>query len=200
MPEPGPPSETSVLLRAWQETGDVEALDRLLREEVETLKRRMRSRIGQDLAGSAGISDLAQEAVLNLLRVGSPPAFDNPRAFRAYLFKAAWRLLTARLGSRARRPVRSLPTGSALQNDVAAASAGTTPLEARERDHSVEVALNLLPEEDRDLLFLVYFEDREISVAAQQLGLTRDAANMRLVRARRRLAEKLKGWRELIDS
>jgi RNA polymerase sigma factor (sigma-70 family) len=176
-------------LRRWQASGDIEALDLLLRSEIDALRERLRFRGGPRLDGSFAASDLAQEAVLAWLRVEEPPSFENRAAFRAYLWTAAWRLLQARLGARARAPQRATLSASGGPAEDPAAP------DAHEQKMALHIALNLLAEEDRDLLVLVYFEDLEIGAAAQRLGVGRDAANMRLVRARRRLAEKLKDWR-----
>ena len=55
---------------------------------------------------------------------------------------------------------------------------------------AIGLAMNLLSREDRELIRLVYFEEKDIAAAAAALGLTRDVANTRLVRARRLLATK----------
>jgi DNA-directed RNA polymerase specialized sigma24 family protein len=56
----------------------------------------------------------------------------------------------------------------------------------------------LLSHEDRELIRLVYFEGEDVAAAAAGAGLNRGTARMRLVRARRLLAERLSEWAELI--
>ncbi len=180
-------------LLKWQATGDIDSLDLVLRTEIETLKARLRFRGGAALDGSFAASDLAQEAVLGLLRVAEAPTFQSPGALRAYLWTAAWRLLQARLGARVRAPKRR--SVEELGSGVAPAAPSPPGFEAQEQELALHVAMNLLREEERELLGLIYFDELDIAAAAEKLGLSRDAANMRLVRARRNLAHKLKDWR-----
>ena len=58
--------------------------------------------------------------------------------------------------------------------------------------------MNLLPAEAQALLRGVYFQGLDIAAAGQAVGLSREAANSRLVRARRQPAEKLAAWAEVI--
>jgi RNA polymerase sigma-70 factor (ECF subfamily) len=67
-----------------------------------------------------------------------------------------------------------------------------------DRGTALKLAMNLLKPEDREILALVYFQDWDTARAAQVLGIAKDAANMRLVRARRRLAAKLADWSSVI--
>lgn len=187
---------SDALLQVWQETGDTEVLDRLLQLEIQVLKRIIRGR-GRDLLQSFGATDAAHEAVLGLLRAKSAPHFDNPRALRGYLWKAAWRLLVARLDKRRRGPLR-LEDSAGGSPALLATAKGLSDADEAERAVALDVAMNLLAPADRDLLGLVYFEGLDIPGAAARLGVSLDVANTRLVRARRRLAAKLASWSQLI--
>src|SRR6187551_3254270 len=85
------------LLERWQRDGDRDALDSLLRVEVLQLKERLKAKGRSMLGTSASASDVAQEAVLRLLSLEDAPRFDDPKAFRGYLWIAAWRLLLQRI-------------------------------------------------------------------------------------------------------
>ena len=74
------------------------------------------------------------------------------------------------------------------------------PLLPRERSLALDLALNLLRPAEREILRLAYLERLGIEGAAGRLGIGRDAAKMRLVRARRELARKLCRWEEAIES
>src|SRR5262245_2232557 len=76
------------LLRSWQDDGDPEALNRLLQIEVGVLKHMIRGRSARGLAGSASTSDIAQEAVMGLLKTKSAPSFADPGALRGYLWRS----------------------------------------------------------------------------------------------------------------
>jgi hypothetical protein len=167
--EPTDPS--AELLRRWQQDGDPDALDQLLQVEVGVLKHMIHGRRTGVLAGSASTSDIAQEAVLGLLKTKKAPSFDDPGSLRGY------------------------PGG--LDQFLSDAPAFES-LDREERGMAITLGMNLLSHEDRDLLRRVYFDGVEVTTAASQLGLTRSAANSRLVRARRLLATRLAAWSGLI--
>jgi RNA polymerase sigma factor (sigma-70 family) len=194
----GKSDPSSEPLRRWQQDGDPEALSRLLQIEVTILKQMLRSRPTSGLSGSAATSDIAQEAVLKLLRVKTNPRFDNPAAFRAYLWKSAWHLLVQRFEKNRTKPLElDSESHPGLQRFVSSSDA-LRKLEESERALAVTLAMNFLGHDDRELLRRVYFADEDIATAALALGLTRGAANSRLVRARRALATKLADWSDLI--
>lgn len=187
------------LLAKWQEGGDPEALDRLLRNEVSVLKQMIRGRRLHDLKGSANTTDVAQDVVLKLLAARSDPEFASPAALRGYLWRIAWNLLVERLE---RKRVRVFRIGDAerpgLERFLESTTRPETGVEREERATAVEVALNLLRDDERELLVAVYFEGLDIASAAARLGVGRDVANTRLVRARRRLATLLSEWADVV--
>jgi RNA polymerase sigma-70 factor (ECF subfamily) len=186
------------LLRRWQEAGDVEALDELLRIEVRALAVRLRHRGRGLLRPSASASDLAQEAVFRLLRLEHAPEFKDERELRAYLWTAAWRLLINRGRARVQSAV---PLSQAHSGDMGLARTGGVVSQAERADQNAAliVVMNLLRDEDREVLDLVYFQHLDVAEAARRLGIQRAAAEMRLSRARRRLAEKMVGWAEVVQ-
>jgi RNA polymerase sigma factor (sigma-70 family) len=192
-------SDPSVpLFRRWQDAGDPEALDQLLQIEVGVLKHMIRGRRTGVLAGSVATSDIAQEAVLGLLKAKQAPTFADPGALRGYLWRSAWHLLVKRFEKRSKAPFRlDVPESGGLDQFLSDAPAFEN-LDREERGMAVALAMNLLSHEDRDLLRRVYFDGQEVTAAAADLGLTRTAANSRLVRARRLLATRLAEWSGLI--
>jgi RNA polymerase sigma factor (sigma-70 family) len=187
------------LIERWQQAGDVDALDELLRIEVRALAVRLRSRGRGMLRPSASASDLAQEAVLRMLDLEDPPEFKDPRELRAYLWTAAWRLLLNRGRARGRSAVPLSRAPSADAGLVLEGGGGVSAAERAERHAALDVVMNLLRDEDREVLELVYFRHLDIERAAQELGVQRAAAEMRLSRARRRLAEKMVGWSDVVQ-
>jgi RNA polymerase sigma factor (sigma-70 family) len=192
------PDPALALLRRWQEADDLEALDELLRLEVATLADRLRRRGNAMIRPSQSASDLAQEAVTRLLSQSQPPQFDDPKQLRAYLWTAAWRLLLNRVHGAARRSTRRSVSGSQALGDAVESSGGLAGILRREQSLAVDVALHLLAPDDAAILELVYFDDVPIAEAADRLKITRAAADMRLTRARRRLAVKLVEWNDVI--
>jgi len=191
------PSEA--LLRRWQEGGDVDALDELLRIEVRDLAARLRNRGRGLLRPSASASDLAQEAVLRMLDLEDAPEFKEPRELRAYLWTAAWRLLLNRGQARGRSVVPLSKAPSADGGLALEGGGGVSQAERGEQQAALNVVMNLLRDEDREVLELVYFQHKDVGRVAQELGLQRAAAEMRLSRARRRLAEKMAVWSDVVD-
>jgi RNA polymerase sigma-70 factor (ECF subfamily) len=188
----------AALLARWQEQHDVDALDELLRSEVEGLARRLRMRAGGALSASTSASDLVQEAVLRCLRLETPPRFDDVRGLRGYLWTAAWRLLANRVQRPERDVVRLSQDDSMALSGAFAVSGGLSTLAADEQRTALEVVVNLLRPEDRECLGLVYFQGLSIDEAARRAGVSRGAFDMRLMRARQRLAERLVDWADVV--
>ncbi len=181
-------------LRRWQDSGDPDALDELLRTEVKILAGALRRRGRDALRPSASASDLAQEAIYRMLRLEDPPRFEHPKQLRAYLWNAAWRLLVNRMRSRKQDVVPLDHAATAELDSVLKTTGGMRDLEKSEHADALNVVIHLLRAEDREILDLVYFRHLEIEAAAKQLGITRAACDMRLSRARRRLAERMLDW------
>jgi RNA polymerase sigma factor (sigma-70 family) len=193
------PDALAALLRRWQDDGDADALNELLQIEVGILKHMIRGRKTLPLSGSASASDIAQEAVMGLLKTKAPPKFSDPRALRGYLWRSAWHLLVKRLEKRSRMPVRlELDHAESLDRFMRGAAA-LQEVDREERATAIDLAMNLLTKENRELLKLTYFDGCDIATAGAALGLSRDAASSRLARARRLLAERLSEWSVLID-
>lgn len=186
------------LLERWQSNADHDALDELLRSEVDAIARRLRARARGMLRPSQSASDLAQEAVVRMLGLEDAPVFDDPRALRAYLWTAAWRLLV----NRARRPGRNVveldTRASVALSGAFARTGGFGSYEQSDQRAALVVAINLLKDDEREILTRVYLDGLAIETVAAELGITRSNADMRLTRARRRLAERLVGWAEVV--
>ena len=199
MAEPQDQSDpTPHLLRRWQEQADPDALDELLRLEMTALKRRLRGKGREIVSSPASLSDVAQDAVLKILQAEELPHFDDPEVFSAYLWRTAWRLLLDRL-RRGRRPMVSLDAGSGdrLAEQVCQAG-GQSGVERRDASQRIAFILSLMSPEDRQVLDLRFQQELSLEQIGTQLGIEPDAARMRLVRAKRRMAKKLNGWEELL--
>jgi RNA polymerase sigma-70 factor (ECF subfamily) len=185
------------LLQRWQDHGDLDALDEMLRREVGALKALVLARGAHLVGGSASPSDIAQEAVLRLLQLEVVPHFADPDALRGYLWTTAWRLMLQRI----RRPYSrkaplDLAASSQLPPELVAGPQAV--VEDGETRAALDFAMNLLPAGDRDLLHRVYFEGRRIADLARESGVSESAIKMRLLRARKNLALRLESWSDLI--
>ena len=186
------------LLRRWQEHDDVEALDELLRIEVAILKSRIRKRGAQVVQPTASVSDVAQDTVLRVLAVSPAPHFDNPRAMREYLWTAAQNLLLDHLRRRRNSTVQLDPTQTGQLDQALQTTGGLHGVEARDRAAALGIVLHLLEPDEQQILDLCYTRDLGIAGAAAELGISHEAAKMRLVRARKSLLKKLAKWTEVI--
>jgi RNA polymerase sigma factor (sigma-70 family) len=193
------PDHSAQLLKRWQEEGDVDALDELLRVEVHEIASRLRQRARGMLRPSTSASDLAQEAVFRMLRLEETPEFTDPREMRAYLWTAAWRLLINRGRSRNHHVVPLSQAQSADMGLVLAGGGGISEAERADQNAALSLVMNLLRNDDREILDLVYFQHLDVDQVAEKLGLKRAATEMRLSRARRRLAEKMVAWSEVVE-
>lgn len=189
------PDSRSTLLQRWQEEQDRDALDLLLREELEALKHALRDRATS--ISSATLDDVAQEVAMRFLRA-APRGFEHPAALRSYLWTAARHALIDRLRERRLVPLELGADDSARFQLDPLTTGSLGRVERADLASALELALNLMRPADQEVLRLVYLRGRSIDEAARELGIERDVANTRLVRARVRLAEKLADWRELI--
>jgi len=187
------------LLRLWQEKDDFDALDALLRGELELLKQRLRSRSAPGEPRPPTRDDVAQQAVLRVLAASPPPRFPTAAALRGYLWTAARNLLIDRLRRANKSPHEIGPAAAGSFHAEPATKGSLDRIERQDMAQALELALNLLRPPDQEVLRLVYFQELSIEDAASRLGVTRDVANTRLVRARMRLAEKLESWREFLS-
>jgi len=194
---PGDVDPSARLLERWRERDDRDALDDLLRIEVGILGHRLRARQAR-LPPALGASDVAQEAVLGLLKVREAPSFDRPAELRAYLWRSALRLLAAHYERAGARLERLDSSASRAVGEALATSGGFSAIEDDERTLALDLTLHLLEPDEQRILSLVYFEQRSLENAAERLEISYEAAKKRLARARARLAAKLGAWSELV--
>ncbi len=198
MTDPHPDTHSAeLLLERWQESGDPDALDQLLRIEIGALKAQLRAKRME--RASMGVSDFAGEVFLRLLKQDPAPRFENPASLRGYLMRAARNLLTDRLRARRGDTVYLDATAAPALRNALAAGAVDDPVEIDEQRCALEVGLNLLNEDDRRVLQLTYLMGHSAPVVADEMGIAPEAVRMRLVRARRRLGKLLGDWQDLVS-
>jgi len=187
--------------------GDAEALGELFMLHRDRLWRMLHVRLDRRLAARVSPDDLLQETFLDAARragefLGGPavPFYVWLRSLAVQRMLMAQR---AHLGARARdvsREVRLTPGGSpfASPDSMAGGLAGerTSPSQAaarRELHDRLRAALGEMDEVDREVLALRHFEELGNGEVAEVLGITKDAASKRHVRALKRLREALAG-------
>ncbi len=136
------------------------------------------------LGDATEAEDVTQETMLRLWRM-APDWEEGRAALGTWLYRVASNLCVDRL--RRRREV-----GSDAVPEIADDAPGATRrLEARDRAAALETALAALPERQRLAIVLRHFEERGNPEIAVILGVSVEAVESLLARARRDLAARL---------
>src|SRR5262245_34596942 len=144
---PVPPDPSAELLRRWQDAGDPDALDRLLQIEVGVLKHMIHGRRPNAASASVCTSDIAQEAVLGLLKTKKPPSFADAGALRGYLWRSAWHLLVKRFEKHDSRPMRLDLEEAVALDGMFQSVKSLQDIDRSERAMAIGLAMNLLSRE-----------------------------------------------------
>jgi RNA polymerase sigma-70 factor (ECF subfamily) len=142
--------------------------------------------------------DVVQDAFLSAFR--GIQSFDGHAQLSTWLHRIVVNAALMRLRARQRRPEQSIePLLPAFQDDghhveavVSWAESGERLLERRETRTLVRAAMADLPESYRAVLLLRDLEDRSTRETADALGISENAAKLRLHRARQALATLIK--------
>lgn len=167
------------LLQAWQERGDLLALNELLAELLEPLRNRLKRISSQ--AGDPGFtaSDFAQSAARRLIDRGADQRFHSVADLLSFLMTIARnRIRDVRRGN-ARREADAPPPAGEVGDDVSQVA----------REDALGRALPLLQEEERRVIELFDVQGRRMVDVARELGLERRAAYELRIRALRRLRD-----------
>jgi RNA polymerase sigma-70 factor (ECF subfamily) len=187
MPEVKADSSVDLLLKA--QSGDDEALNRLLARYLPRLKRWASGRLPSGLRTMLDTGDLVQDAVINSLRHLNTLEIRTEGALQAYLRRA----VNNRITDLYRRAGRRQTRGEMPEEIVAA---GTSPLEAAigaEALENYERALASLNDAERQAIVLRVELGLNFEEMATQLGKpSADAARMAVTRAITRLAAEMR--------
>lgn len=183
-------NETTQLLARWRD-GDAEALAALLAQSLPFLRQRVRELLGPALRERMTSDDVVQDAVHDFLRNGPQFVPANGRQLERLLSRVVanticdhgnWFAAARRSMARESMLETGLP-GSQSTGDPAVAA------ERRELRDRLRLALELLPERDRQLILWRDWEKRPFAVIGGQLGLSEEAARTAWRRATERLTE-----------
>lgn len=154
---------------------------------IVTLARRM-------LKDEAEADDIAQEALLRLWRAGETLEL-GPQGLRPWLRRVTSNLCLDRIRSAKRTVVTDeVP-------EVAEAPTQATGLEDQDLARRVGEAMNALPERQRRALTLFHHEGLSQAEVGEVLGVSDEAVESLLARARRALRASLeKDWKSLLES
>lgn len=185
---------TLELLRRWH-SGEHAAFEQLLRRDLPWMQHQVARRMGAELRGRADIDDVVQVAMVNVLQHGPRFQTDDLDHYRAMMLRIVENTIRklVRDGRREKRWAgreEPLPSGSvvALSNSV------TQPASAADRNERrawLQLALEMLDTDDRDLILQRQWHGRSFKELAQTLGISEDAARKRFDRAVARLAHQV---------
>lgn len=161
------------------QSGDLSALDRVLREVQMPLFRFVKATLGRD----RDAEDVTQEALLTVCR--KLKWLDEPRAFRGWAFQIAWRLAIREISRAERRELRHEELGDTLPG---------TPepdLDPWMRE-AIRSGITSLSPACRGVVELHYLEELTIGEVAEVLGIRTGTAKSRLASGLKQLRETVK--------
>jgi RNA polymerase sigma factor (sigma-70 family) len=178
--------ETLALLRRCH-AGDRQALGEILERDLPWIRAQVEARLGAALRARVEGEDVVQQALLAALRHGPRFLVADQRQFRALLARIVENTLRKehRFARQQRRDAgreEPLPSGSVVDLD---AQATRPSLAATRSEHRalVQLALELLPPQDREVVWLRQWEQQSFAAIGERLGLSEDATRMRFQRA-----------------
>ncbi len=174
---------------------DMTELARLLEEHRPRLSAMVQRRLDPSLAPRISAEDILSDAYLLARQKWN--SFDHKNGMTAYawLYRVvmdclieAWR----RENRICRSPDREMPwpERSSVQLALSLMSPGTSPSSAAARNEvqeRIRQALDMLGPRDKEILWMRHFDELSFQEAAAVLGIKESAANLRYVRALRRL-------------
>jgi RNA polymerase sigma-70 factor (ECF subfamily) len=177
--------------------GDERALREVCRRYGPRVAAIAHRRLGPRLRAHVETADIVQTSLLEVARSSGRVRFDSERAFLVWVRRVVERkiLRAARHWAAGRRdPVRETNLGALGPDDIEdpwSEHPGQI-LERKEALDSISVAVASLPRRDRDVVIQRLLLRLPWQAVAGVLGTSVDAAQMRFVRARRRLARALR--------
>ncbi len=178
--------------------GDTAALDQLLADHRDYLRRLLNLQMGAELRRRVDPSDVIQETHLVVTRRIDEYLESRPVSFKLWLRgKALDRLAEARRKHvvaqkrSVRREVALSPASSWALAQSLCTPRPSTLLQRQELIAQTHEVMQLLSESDREILLLRHVEDLTNVEVAELLGLSIDAASKRYGRAILRLRSKL---------
>ena len=183
-----------LLERAQQ--GDDSALEQLLWDYASELSRYLAPQMPADLKALVSVDDVLQQTLFEAFKGFSSYREQTGGSFTAWLKTIArHRLLDSIRKTRGRDVARGgLPEGTSLSScpdlvEMVPDTATHASAVARraEAEHALQLALEHLPQESREILILRYARDLSIDEIAEQTGRTRGSVRGLLDRAKAEL-------------
>jgi RNA polymerase sigma-70 factor (ECF subfamily) len=196
--------QTDTLLKAARD-GDVDAVNRLLAKHRAPVRRLVELRLDRKVQQRVDVSDVVQDVMIEASGRLKKYLDDPSMAFHLWLRQIAWdriidtyrrHRVSAKRSMDREQPI-AVPAGadqSTMELAVQLCDPGVTPATAatrREIAAQVEVVIEQLSDQDREIILMRHYEHLSNLEIAQALDLNPPAASMRYLRALRRLRELL---------
>ena len=155
-------------------------------EHAPWLRTVIRSRLNEPQA----VDDVMQEVALGVLKSNHRPT--DPTKIAPWLYRVSIKQCLMYRRSAGRR--RKLVNRVAEQRPISTSMEGGDPLKwllGRERQQSIRLAFECLPELDRQILILKHTENWSYQLLAERLGVSLNTVEYRLLQARKRLRAEL---------
>ncbi len=198
--ESNPPTE--FLLRSLH-GGERGALEGLLQRHLGWIEQRVRQRLGQDLRRFGETGDFVQEAMVNVLEYGPQFVVQDGEHFRRLLARIIENCLRGKhryLHQQRRGVRREKPLGSGTILSLDPPRQQTTrPSAAAAKAEQlawVRLAVELMPELDRDVLTLREVDGLGFKEIGVRVDASEDAVRMRYKRALPRLAQRVRALKQ----
>jgi RNA polymerase sigma-70 factor (ECF subfamily) len=195
-----PDAQNTQELLAQVQQGQPQAVERLLAQHREPLRRIIDLRLDPALAQRVDASDIVQDVLLEASRRLSDYLRNPTLPFHLWLRHMAkdhiidahrrHRMAKRRSLDREQSLRPALPDRSSIELVAQLLDPELTPASAairRELQRRLETALNALEPDDREIIWMRHFEQLSNQDVAATLGLSEPAASMRHLRALRRL-------------
>jgi len=177
-------NESALVIAARQ--GDSQSLQRLLEKNWTWLKGLVYNVLGD----IHDVDDALQEICVLVIR--KIPTLREPERFRPWLATLAKRAALAWRMKQSRQPNRLGEITAAQLSDTGADSLCDKAAQNEQYQRILE-AVRLLPEKYREVFILKYMEDLSYADIAEILDITVTTVQIRLVRARRMIYNRLTG-------
>lgn len=160
--------------------GDAEAFNELVY--------RYKNRLTSFLGGKADSKDLVQETFKKVFK--SLGSFNEKRSFKAWVFKIA-KNCSIDEGRKAGSRFNLLESCELSELEDEASTSPSLSLRKAERKKALIIAVNSLPEKQREVLTLSYFQGNSYSEIAQILNCSVSSVKTHMSRAVQKLAKTL---------
>lgn len=198
-------SRTGDLLRRWHQ-GDQDALGELVAADAAWISDHVQRRLGPLLRRRHDTGDIVQHTLVEVLKAGPRFVVDDRGQLRALLARMVENVLRyhARHDRQQKRDVRrELPAALSAASDsvlvLAPRASGPGPATqaaAGETRDWIQLALQLLDPDDRDVIVWREFDELPFAEIGVRLGISEAHARVRFQRAVPKLARKLQQLRQ----